>query len=276
MRALVVSQSKLQIREVADPEPRSDEVLVNVKAFSLNRGEVRGVASASDGTVPGWDVAGVDDEGRRVVGIVRKGAWAEKVAVRRTAMGELPDGVTFEDAATLPVAGLTALRALQYASPLLGKRVCITGASGGVGMFAMQLAGLGGAQARGVRALENANEQFDVILDSVGGTSLANALHSVAPGGIVVSFGNSANEPTTFDVRPFFLRGRATLRGLIIFDEVEHEPFAPRGLAYLASLVGSGALKTEIASVRNWDEVQTSIDELRDRKMTGKAVLRIG
>ena len=275
MRALVVANGTVVIREVEDPRPKPDEVLVHVKAFSLNRGEVKAVLSASDGFRPGWDVAGVDDDGRRVVGMVRNSAWAELVAVPRRALAELPEYLSFEDAATLPIAGLTALRSLEYASPLLGRRVCVTGASGGVGKFATQLAKLGGAEVTEVRALEKSDRQFDVILESVGGASLANALHSVAAGGIVVSFGNSANEATTFDVRPFFLRGRATLRGLIIFDEVDHEPFAPRGLRYLADLIARGELKTEIASVRNWDEVQTSMEELRERKMTGKAVLKI-
>ena len=73
------------------------------------------------------------------------GAWAERVNVPADTLAPLPDAVTFEQAATLPVAGLTALRAYEQAGLLLGKRVAVTGASGGVGLFALQLARLSGA-----------------------------------------------------------------------------------------------------------------------------------
>ena len=307
MKALVAapqSEAKLEIREVADPRPLSNEALVRVRAFSLNRGELKAVTSAADGFRPGWDVAGVVEraaadgsgpaEGSRVVGMVRSGAWAELVAVPTRTLAALPDPVSFEDASTLPIAGLTALRCLEIGGPLLGKRVLVTGAAGGVGRFAIQLAHRAGAHVTGVigrperaaglrelgcdelvQRIDTDGPHFDLILESVGGSSLAAALHRVATGGTVVSFGNSSNEQTTFDVRPFFLRSRATLYGFIIFEEVEHTPFAPRALAYLASLVGSGALKTEVASVRGWGEAAASLAELKDRQVAGKAVLTI-
>ena len=298
MRALVAapqSVAKLEIREVDEPRPRSDEALVRVRAFSLNRGEVKAIGGAADGFRPGWDVAGViEGTNERVVGMVRGGAWAELVAVPTRTLAALPDDVSFEDASTLPVAGLTALRCLEIGGPLLGKRVLVTGAAGGVGRFAVQLAHHGGAHVTGVvgsiergeglrelgaselvTSIETQGPPFDLILESVGGPSLAAAFARVAPGGTIVSFGNSSNEPTTFDVRPFFLRGRAKLYGFIIFDEVEHTPFAPAGLAYLASLIARGVLRTEVASVRSWTEAAASLAELRDRKVNGKAVLRI-
>lgn len=307
MRALVAApqtEAKLEIREVEDPRPRSNEALVRVRAFSLNRGEVKAIGGAADGFRPGWDVAGVVEQpaedgsgpraGVRVVGMVRGAAWAELVAVPTRTLAALPDEVSFEDASTLPVAGLTALRCLEIGGPLLGRRVLVTGAAGGVGRFAVQLAHLGGAHVTGVvgsagrgeglrelgaselvTRIESDGPQFDLILESVGGASLAAAFARIAPGGMIVSFGNSSNEPTTFDVRPFFLRGRARLYGFIIFDEVEHTPFAPAGLAYLASLVARGALRTEVASVRSWNEAAAALAELRDRRVNGKTVLRI-
>lgn len=302
MRALVAAP--LELREVADPTLRSNEAFVRVRAFSLNRGEVRAVENAKPGFIPGWDVAGVveraaDDgsgprEGTRVVGIVSSGAWAELVGVPTRNLAALPDAVSFEDASTLPIAGLTALRALEVGGPLLGRRVLVTGAAGGVGRFAIQLAHRGGAHVTGVigrpergeglrelgadelvLAIENEGPQFDVVLESVGGTSLAAAFARVAPGGTIISFGNSSNAPTTFDVRAFFARGRAKLYGLIIFDEVAYTPFASRGLAHLATMVARGELRTEVSSVRSWREVGEAMAELLERAVAGKAVLTV-
>src|SRR5947207_13126385 len=152
-RAVVVdpeAPGRLVIRPIADPAPERAEAIVRVRAISLNRGEVRRAGMAEAGWRPGWDLAGVVDVapangsgprvGARVVGVVLEGAWAERVAVPANALAELPDKVTFSQAATFPVAGLTALHALAKGGLLLRRRVLVTGATGGVGAFAMRLA----------------------------------------------------------------------------------------------------------------------------------------
>ena len=157
--AVVVSpeaQGRLAIRGVAEPVPDRAEALVRVRAISLNRGEVRRAGMAAAGWRPGWDLAGEVERaaadgsgprvGARVVGLLPEGAWAERVAVPTHALAELPEKVTFSQAATLPVAGLTALYALAKGGPLMGRRVLVTGATGGVGDFAVQLARLAGAR----------------------------------------------------------------------------------------------------------------------------------
>jgi NADPH2:quinone reductase len=139
VKALVVAPGApggVALGEAPDPEPGRGRVVVDVRAVSLNRGEVRGLASSGEGTVPGWDlagevVAGATDGsgpavGTRVVGMVGSGAWAERAAVPVTFLAPLPDEVSFAAASTLPVAGLTAQRAIAIGDR--GHRLWFAGA----------------------------------------------------------------------------------------------------------------------------------------------------
>src|SRR5581483_1120751 len=163
---------RLALREIEMPAPAPSEAVVRVAAVSLNRGEVYVslTRAESAGWRPGWDLAGLVERpaadgsgpkaGARVVGLLRAGAWAEYVAVPTNALAELPEAVTFAQAATLPVAGLTALHALMKGGLLLERPVLITGATGGVGDFALQLARLSGARA--VAHIRHAEQEAEV------------------------------------------------------------------------------------------------------------------
>src|ERR1700693_2966655 len=158
-RAIVVdpsSNERLVIKTVPLAPAYRDEVTVRVRAISLNRGEVnRAVRTAEAGWRPGWDFVGTIEEtapegggpavGTRVVGILPSGAWAETIRAPKDNVAALPAGVSDAQAATLPVAGLTALHALRQGGLLLGRKVLIDGASGGVGHLACQLAHSAGA-----------------------------------------------------------------------------------------------------------------------------------
>ena len=306
-RAVVVdpeAPGRLVIKPVSDPTPDRDEAIVRVRAISLNRGEVRRAGMAAAGWRPGWDLAGEVERaaadgsgpraGARVVGMLGEGAWAERVAVPTHALAELPEKVTFSQAATFPIAGLTALYALARGGLLLDRRVLITGATGGVGDFAVQLARLAGAhvtaaarradQVAGLRAL-GAHEvtvgdeippspKYDVILDSVGGRTLGTALSALERGGTCVNFGVSATSEVTFDVRNFFVAGRTTLHGFYIFAELGQEP-AGLGLRRLANLVADGRLTPHISVERPWKEIAQVAQDLIARRYPGKAVLTV-
>lgn len=307
MLALVASPNSpehVEIREAPDPDPGPDQALVAVKSISLNRGEMNRLASAEDGRLWGWDLAGVVERpapngegpraGARVVGFVVSGAWAQKAAVQVERLGELPDEISFAQASAIPVAGVTALRILRVGGPLLGKRVLVTGASGGVGRFAVQLASLGGAHVTGIagseeRALglsdlgadevvvggiENARGEFDLILESVGGSCLAHAFSLVAHRGTIVTFGNSSRSDTTFSINSFYPKA-ATLVGFSFLrpDEI---PGTARDLTYLATLIAEGKLDPEIGYEGDWRQAAEALQALRERKIQGKAVLNIG
>ena len=311
MKAVTLAKSPdpvLVLSDVAEPVPGPGDAFVRVEAFSLNLGEVRrGYTMAAAGWRPGWDFAGTVEKaaadgsgpkaGTRVVGFLEEGAWAEQLAVPVRALAALPDSVSTVQAATLPVAGLTALFALERAGPLVGRRVLVSGASGGVGHFALQLARAGGAHVvAAVRrpelvaeaeedgahtvvddaslAAAAAHGPFDVILESVGGAALANALTMLTRTGVCVTFGNSSRTPAPVDAGRFYLTGRPRLEGLYVLSELRHVP-PSEGLGRLARLVADGRLKPRITLKAPWTNIERVARALVDRQVAGKAVLRV-
>ena len=203
----------------------------------------------------------------------------------------LPEGVSFEAAAALPVAGLTALRALRLGGMLLGRRVLITGASGGVGQFAVQFAALGGAEVTAVAraersemlrrlgatsvvpAIEDLRGTYDVILESVGGSSLAAAARLVGADGALVFFGNSSREQSGISFADFGGHPRARLLPFHVYES--GPPAFGADLALMARLIAAGKLGPEIGFEGSWRKLDAALAALRDRRFGGKAVLRL-
>jgi NADPH2:quinone reductase len=310
IQAVVVDTSKpdrFVIRDVPAPQATPNQALVRVKAISLNRGEVRRSMSAPDGHRPGWDFAGIVESpaadgsgpkaGARVVGLLNSGSWAQLVATPTHSIASISDNVKFSQAATIPVAGLTALHSLYKGGLILGKSVLITGATGGTGDFACQLAKLAGAnvvatvrspdreafvKSLGVDHIVVGDDPsaaanfgpYQLIIDSVGGPQFGKILAMLGPGGTCVVFGTTAGGEPNINLSKFYGTGGVTLYGFIIFHELQFEP-PSIGLKKLADLVASGKLVPHIELEISWRGVAEVARNLMDRKFTGKAVLAV-
>lgn len=302
MRALIVdpaASAGFRFGEVAQPEAGPDQLLVDVHQVSLNRGDLNDARSGRvpAGAVLGSDVAGVvaaaaaDGQGpgvgARVVGLTA-GAFAERCVVEGSMVAEVPAAVDLAATVALPVAGLAALRTLRAgggASP--GRRVLVTGASGGVGRFAVQLAAVAGAHviaavgsaARGeglaeigadevVVDLAQVGRPVDVVVDSVGGPTLVAAWNLLAPGGSLQSVGWTSGEPAVFP--PYSTIGPPkSLTSFLIEGAVGPD------LAVLVDLLADGKLSTPIGWRGPWDEIHTAAAALLDRQVNGKVILDV-
>ena len=312
VRAVVVDPShrdRLTLQPVELPPAASGDVTVRVTAISLNRGEVnRALSSSEAGARPGWDFSGVIETaaadgsgppvGTRVVGMLSTGAWAERLRAPSHAVAALPDGVSDAQAATLPVAGLTALHALRQGGLLLGRKVLVDGATGGVGHLAIQLAATAGAEvyahvrradqkpmiadwcgdrviiAPDLRAAASSGP-YHLIVDSVGGSALSAALTMLQPSGTCVTFGISEAPTTTFESGAFFRQGGVKLYGLILFHELRQVEPASQGLAVLAREIALGRLHPHIAVEASWTDIASIARRLIAREFAGKAVLHL-
>lgn len=304
MRALICAgdgSANVLMADIDEPTPLPDQLVVEVSAASVNRGELRLLEVRDAGWRPGQDVAGVvvaaaadgsgPPVGTRVVAWLDQAGWAERAVADSDRVAVLHDGTGFVEAATLPVAGMTALRALRRGGSLLGRRVLITGAAGGVGRFAVELAARGGARvtavvgspdraqglaelgaAEVVGKIGDADGGFDLILESAGGESLEQAFRAINHSGTIVVYGISSGEPASFSFRDFSQR---PIRVEVFFVYESGRPFGP-DLQVLADLVGEGSLHPQVGLELGWDDAGSAFRALAERQVNGKAVLRVG
>ena len=311
MKAIVANSAAigcLEIGEIAAPVADSNEALVSVTTISLNRGELRRAEAAEPGMQIGWDLAGVVQsaardgsgpaEGSRVVGFSRRmQGWAEQVALPTRDLAAIPDAVSDQDAATLPVAGLTALYALERCERILGNRVLITGASGGVGYFACQLGLLMGGhivahlrrpdyadlvRGTGVQEVVVSEDaagiaehgRFRSIVDGVGGPLLASLIAELEEDGRAILYGVSAGPTTPLAIRDLMFTGDGRVEGFYLYRESDIE-YASRGLDRLLGLLADGRLVTHVPVTGSWENIGETAAGLIARDFPGKAVLTI-
>lgn len=307
-------QERLEIREVEKPSPGTGQLLVRVHAASVNpvdwktrRGDLRWVRPARLPLVLGYDIAGeVEAVGAEVSQFApgdavyaftdnpHGGGYAEYVLVGESAAAPKPSRLTFEEAAAVPLAALTALQALRDKGELAeGERLLVNGAAGGVGHFAVQIGTAMGARVVGVasgrnqdflreigaeRAIdygqedfEQDDETFDVVFDTVGNSSVRGCDLILGDGGIFVTTGIS---PTLI-----LQSAAATISGL--FGSSRRARFLivkPNGqdLAVLGRMIDNGRLRPVIAEVFSLERIREAHLRSEEGHVRGKVVVRVG
>jgi NADPH2:quinone reductase len=290
--------------DLPEPVPAAHELVLSVRAFSINAGEASLIEQRPDGWRPGQDTAGVvsaaaadgsgPPAGTRVVAYPEWEGWAERIPVPVNWVAPLPGEVSFEQAATLPAAGLTALRAVRVGGALLGRNVLVTGATGGVGQLAVQLAAASGAR---VTALVSGPEReadarqlgahvvtwslddaglgpFHLVLDAMGGDVLMQAIRLAAPAAEIVLYGNRAGKPADFAFRDFYQAGAFNAR-VTAFLSIVPEETKGADLALLAGLVADGRLRPRIGWTADWTRTADAFAAMARREFRGKAVLTV-
>lgn len=308
----------LRHEAVADPEPGSGEVVVELRTAALNRRDLLvsgGIYPFPLPLIPGSDGAGVRrDTGEEVViypaldwgareeafgpefqilGGPRNGTYAELVAVPEANVFPKPARLSWEEAAALPLAGLTAYRALFSRGGLhAGETVLVLGAGSGVSTFAVQLAAQAGARvlvtsssdekiersrALGAEGGVNyASEDWvaavkelggaDLVIDSIGST-WPQSLDCLRPGGRVVVFGATGGTEATLPVRPFYF-GQWSLLGTMMGS--------PTDFAGLLGALENGSWRPVIDSVLPLAEAATALETMKSGDHFGKLVLACG
>lgn len=300
--------SVLRVEDVPQPQPKRDEVLVRVHASSLNNADMgarsgltRIIHGRHRDNIPGYDVAGevvacgptvtAFVPGDRVFALtgLRAGGQAEYIALRQHQWARAPQQISLVDAAAVPLAGLTALQALRGKAHLqAGQRVLITGATGGVGSFAVQIAkALGctvtavcsGAKRDVVEALgvdevidytqtdfTTCPQHWDVVFDAAGNRSFRDVWRVLTPNGVMVTPRGIPN-----NVLP------AVLGAVGIGPRYSFLITQAKGqdLALLANLIDEGKIKPVVDRVFPMEEIADAHRYFEAGKTRGKVVVEI-
>lgn len=311
------SPEVLRVEEVPKPTPENDQVLVKVHAASVNpldwhymRGEPyimrlsAGIGAPKDSRV-GVDFAGtVEAVGKDVTRFKvgdevfggGSGALAEYLTIRETsAVAHKPANISFEQAAAVPIAGVTALQALRDMGQLkAGQKVLINGASGGVGTFAVQIAKSLGAEVTGVCSTRNVElvrslgadhvidytkdnftegtEKYDVIVDNVGSQPLRKARRALNPGGIFVMVGANSDDPWLGPIwqpiKAAVLEPMVEEKFVMFFARLEQGD-----LGVIAGLMQAGKVSPVIDRRYPLAEAATAIAYLEEGRARGKVIV---
>jgi NADPH:quinone reductase-like Zn-dependent oxidoreductase len=299
MRAMVMHETGgpevLRMEEVDRPEPADGEVLIRVSAASVNPVDWkyrRGFVDTALPKILGNDVSGVVEAsradafavGEEVFGLSASGAYAEYSTSPAGLIAKKPDGVSHEQAASIPVAGMTAWQALFERGGLAASQTAlIAGAAGGVGHFAVQFAKTADARAIGTgsdrnrdfviglgadefidytqRAVGEAVSDADVAFDTVGGVTTASLVQTLREGGALVTIAGAPPEDAA--------AARGVRAELLVMSP------NPEQLARIAELVAGGDVRIEIAETMPLADVAHAHELSEGGHVRGKLVLTV-
>ncbi|MFN1835123.1 NADP-dependent oxidoreductase [Balneola sp. MJW-20] len=295
--------------ELELPEPGEGEVLVKIKAAGINpvdaaiaKGMLNEMLPAEFPVIPGWDMAGVVekrghaarrfDEGDEVYAYARRpqikwGTFAEYTVIPESYLASKPETLSMEEAAGIPLAGLTAYQSLFDAADLSEKdTVAILGASGGVGSIAIQLAKAEGANVIGVASEKNHTFMKELGADHVidySAGDVGESIKKIYPDGIDVIFhcsrGNSLDQCLQASVLKkggrlvSITKSQPEISDDIAFNYVFVEPNATE-LDHLRQLADAGKLKIEVSGTYELDEVGEAMRQIEQLHTRGKLVIK--
>ncbi len=316
MRAVVITKAGppevLQVQERPDPEPGPGEVTIDVRACGVNFADTMArVGLYPDApalpAVVGYEVAGLRaDTGERVVAGTRFGGYASRVVVGEDDIVPLPERLSFEQGAAIPVNYATAWAGLvRYGGLQAGERVLVQAAAGGVGIAATQIAKKWGAEVYGtaspgkheaVRAQgavavgydERGLPRFDLVMDAIGGRSFRRSYDLLNPGGRLIAFGASA--VMSGEKRNLLTAARAGLRmprfnlikqmsaskaviGLNMLRLWEHAGTLKPWIDPLVDLMEDGTIQPVVAAAVPFDRAPEAHRMIAERRNVGKVVL---
>jgi NADPH:quinone reductase-like Zn-dependent oxidoreductase len=301
------SPGKLTLAEIDKPVPKDNQVLVRVHAVSLNAADYR---SMKMGIIPkrkifGADIAGTVESVGAQTSIFKPGdevmadlasygfgGLAGYVAAPESALAFKPAKVSFEEAATIPLAGITALQALRDKGNIQkGQKVLIVGSAGSVGPFAVQLARYFGAEVTGVCSQRNmeqtlsigaehvldytkedflgTSERYHLVLGINGNYPLGAYRRSLAPGGTYVMVGGGMSQ-----IIKSLVFGRLLSLGPKKMKTIAAKPNRP-DLEFLGSLMEKGILKPVIDRQYSLDATAEAMEYLSQGHAAGKVIIRV-
>jgi NADPH2:quinone reductase len=310
---------RLRLEVLPAPEPSADEVLVDVALAGVNytdtqlraagvqstvakEGAPRQLVEADLPVVPGAEVVGTDETGRRVVAFCGSGGYAERVCAPRDRVFAIPDGLPDAAALALFVQGLTALYLCRVSARIdRGESVVVHGAAGGVGSIAVQLAKLAGGRVIATASTEqkrdlalslgadvaiastpeglaerlvrvNGGSPVDVVLEMVGGAVFAESLAALARFGRLVVYGSASGQPADVGARSFVI-GSRSLVGFWLLDFFDDMHPVGEALAELFGLAAEGRVKPVLGPTFPLAEAAEAHRAIAGRDVAGKILL---
>ncbi|GAA2832500.1 quinone oxidoreductase family protein [Kribbella solani] len=313
MRAIQITEfggpEVLKVSEVPEPVAGDGQVLITVDRAGINYADTHQVENSYLSAtqlplIPGGEVVGRTEDGRRVVALVGSGGYAEKAVAQSAYAWEVPEGVTDGQALALVLQGTTAWHLLKTSTHLQpGESVLVHAGAGGVGSLAVQLAKLWGAgrviatasteeKRRQVRELgadaaidgtpeglkdrilaANDGRPVDIVLEMVGGPTFDESFDALGRFGRLVTFGAASRQAAAPIDSSRLMKGSKTIAGFWLADCFQDPRLLGDPLAELFGLTAAGKLRAIVGGEYGLSDVATAHEDMRARRTVGKLLL---